>query len=137
VLIGGIIDVVGSFVLGLIITLGAMSKLDLSRVPKDQVQATVAAALYANRSLQIGLMVMGLGFSLIGGYIAAAIAKHDEILNGGLSTLLCLCIGIYVLTTGKDMNPAWMKASGMVLAPAMALLGGFLRSLQTRGKLTA
>jgi uncharacterized membrane protein YfcA len=104
VLIGGIVDIVTSVVLGLPFALYAMLKVDLSHTPNAQASAAVTAAIHANVPLYVAQLLVGLACSVLGGYVAAWLAKHDELLNGGLSSVLCVAGGIYVLATGKDVS---------------------------------
>ena len=87
VLIGSAADLIGSIVLGLPFALYSMSRLDLVNTPKDQVGPTITAAIHANIPLYFGQITVGLMCSVLGGYVAAWIAKHDELLNGALSAL--------------------------------------------------
>jgi len=48
VLIGGIVDIVTSVVFGMPFGLYAASKVDLARIPKDQVEAAISAAMRGN-----------------------------------------------------------------------------------------
>ena len=133
VLIGGIVDIVTSVVLGLPFALYAMLKVDLSHTPNAQASAAVTAAIHANVPLYVAQLLVGLVCSVLGGYVAAWLAKHDELLNGGLSSVLCVAGGIYVLATGKDSNPHWLQALLLVASPLLAILGGdLMRRLRLR-----
>jgi len=39
--------------------------------------------------------------SVLGGYVSARIAKHDELLNGALSSILCVGGGTYAVISGS------------------------------------
>ena len=133
VLIGGIVDIVTSVVLGLPFALYAMLKVDLSHTPNAQASAAVTAAIHGNVPLYVAQLLVGLACSVLGGYVAAWLAKHDELLNGGLSSVLCVVGGIYVLATGKDSNPHWLQALLLVASPLLAILGGdLMRRLRLR-----
>lgn len=133
VLIGGIVDIVTSVVLGLPFALYAMLKVDLSHTPNAQASAAVTAAIHGNMPLYVAQLLVGLACSVLGGYVAAWLAKHDELLNGGLSSVLCVAGGIYVLATGKDSNPHWLQALLLVASPLLAILGGdLMRRLRLR-----
>ena len=135
VLIGGIMDVVTSVVLGLPFAIYAMSQVDLSSTPTAQVSTAIAAAVHRNTPLYVGQLLVGLACSVLGGYVAAWLAKHDELLNGGLSSLLCVALGIYTVATGKDANPHWLQILLFVASPLMALLGGDLMRRLRRSRL--
>ena len=135
VLIGGVVEVVTSVVLGVPFALYAMSKLDLSNIPKDRVESAISAALHANVPLYLGQTLVGLACSVLGGYVAAWLARHDELLNGGLSSFLCMALDIYTFASGKDSNRLWVQILLIVASPLMALLGGDLMRRRLRSRL--
>jgi hypothetical protein len=75
---------------------------------------------------------IGLGRFAFGGYVAARIAKHDELLNGLLSSFLCTAISIYSILLGKDPQSLFAQIFFLAAAPAFALFGGYLRHRQKR-----
>jgi hypothetical protein len=134
VLIGSIVDVVASVVLGLPFAIYAMSKVDLSHMPRAQTSAAVTAVVHGNVPLYLGQLLTGLACSVLGGYVAAWLAKHDELLNGGLSSFLCVALGIYTMASGKDSNALWVQILMLLASPVLALIGGdlMLRKRQRR-----
>jgi hypothetical protein len=60
-------------------------------------------------------------------YVAAAIAKRHERLNGTLSCSLCVGMGIPVMLLGLDKDPLWLQSILLIASPAMAFLGGDIR----------
>jgi hypothetical protein len=135
VLIGGILDVGASVLFGLPFALYTILKLDLSRTPKDQIGATITAAIHGNIPLYIAQLLVGLACSVLGGYVAAWLARHDELLNGGLSSLLCVVLSIYLIASGEDSDPRWLQVLLLVASPALALLGGDLMLRQRKRRI--
>jgi hypothetical protein len=132
VLIGGIVDVVSSVVLGLPFAIYAISKIDFAHTPKDRVGPTITAAMNGNVPVYIGQLLIGLACSVLGGYVAARLAKGNELLNGTLSSFLCIVLGIYTVSLGKDSHPLVVQVLLFVASPAFGLLGGYLSLLQRR-----
>jgi putative membrane protein (TIGR04086 family) len=130
-LIGGIVDVVSSVVLAMPISIYEVAKLDLSNVPKDQAGSMAASALHANASLHAAELAIGLCCSMLGGYVAARLAGHDELLNGAASALLCVVLGLVTVGLGMDKNPLWAQFLLFVASPVFGLIGGYLRLRQT------
>jgi len=126
VLIGGIVDIVSSVVLGLPFALYTALKVDLSHAPNSQASTAVTAAIHGNVPLYAAQLLVGLACSVLGGYVAAWLAKHDELLNGALSSILCVALSIYTISTGKDSNPHWLQVLLLMASPLLALLGGDL-----------
>jgi hypothetical protein len=94
--------------------------------------AAIAATIHSSAwlyGLQLGI---GLGGSALGGYVAAWMAKHDELLNGLLSSFLCTAIGVYSVMSGKDSQSVVVQIFLLAAAPAFAFFGGYLRQTQKR-----
>ena len=62
--------------------------------------------------------------------IAAKIAKHDEVLNGGCSAIFSVILGVWWMFSGKDIYPMWLQVVSLVSGIAFACLGGYLRARQ-------
>jgi len=77
-------------------------------------------------------LLIGFLCSVFGGYVAAWIAKHDELLNGALSSFLCVLLGIATVTLAKDFSPIATKTLLIVASPVCGLFGGYLRRSQSR-----
>jgi hypothetical protein len=76
------------------------------------------------------MSLAGLVCSALGGYVAAWFSKHDELLNGGLSSFLCVLISLSQLTKGNYYYPQPVRVLLLVAAPAFAIFGGYLRLRQ-------
>jgi hypothetical protein len=130
-LVGGIVDVVSSVVLTMPISIYEVAKLSLSHTPKDQLGSMAASALHGNASLYAMQLAIGLCCSMLGGYVAARIAGHDELLNGAASATLCVVLGLFTIGFGMDSNPVWAQLLLLVASPAFGFLGGYMRIRQT------
>jgi hypothetical protein len=135
VVIGGIVDILASVILGLPFAIYAMSKVNLSRIPSAQASGAVTAVIHGNVLLYLGQLLVGLACSALGGYVAAWLAKHDELLNGGLSSVFCVALGIYTISSGKDPNALWVQMLLLFASPALALLGGELMRRQRQRRI--
>jgi hypothetical protein len=135
VLIGAVVDVITSVLLGVPLAIYAMSKLDLTHTPKEQIGSALTAAIHGNPSLYAAQLLIGFGCSVLGGYVAAWLAKRHELLNGALSSFLCLALGVYAITSGKDSNAHWVQLLLFVASPACASFGGYLKLMQNRTRL--
>ena len=132
IIIGGIADVVLTSILGIPLTIYIISTLNLSHTPQDQISSVIISAIHANSSFHVAQLLIGLSCSMLGGYIAAWIAKHDELLNGGLSSFFCLAIGVYSFSSGKISVELWEKLLEFIASPVFALIGGYLRIVKIR-----
>ena len=129
-MIGGITDVVSSSLLAIPVAIYVMVKYDLFHAPNGA--AAIASSIHSSAWLYGLQLTIGLGCSVLGGYVAAWIAKHDELLNGLLSSFLCTAIGVYSVFSGKDSQSVFVQIFLLIATPAFAFLGGYLRQAQKR-----
>jgi len=130
VLLGALTDIVSSMFLGIPLGLYAASKVDIAHMQPDQVQSAIIAIMHNSIPLFFTQLLLGSFCSALGGYVAARIAKHQEILSGGLSSFLCVGIGIYSIIAGTDHNSLLVKVLLFIASPAFGLLGGYIRFRQ-------
>jgi hypothetical protein len=124
--IGGIVDVVASGILGVPLAVVALARVDGSHLPREQASAAIVALIHTDPALRAAQLLLGGLCSVLGGYLAAWIAKQGEILNGAASSFLCIALGGYSLVAGKTPVDAF-HAALLVVAPALGALGGYLR----------
>jgi hypothetical protein len=130
ILVGGGVDVVTSFLLGIPFVIYGMAKFRPTRTSSGQVPTNLAIAMHADVPLYTSQILVGLACSVLGGYIAARLAKNNELLNAGLSSFLCVSIGIYAISSGKDLDAQWVQILVLIAGPVCAVGGGLLRCLQ-------
>jgi putative membrane protein (TIGR04086 family) len=95
-------------------------------------QSGVISLVHADSILYSIQLTLGLACSILGGYVAARIAKHDEVLNGALSSFLCILLGIYSAASGKMMESPAEHALLFAASFGAAALGGLLASKSRR-----
>jgi putative membrane protein (TIGR04086 family) len=128
VLIGAVSEVVLSVFLMIVVLIIISIISHLEHIPfKELVHA----------SRYILLFPIGLACSALGGYLSAQIAKHDELLNGGLSSFLSVLIHLFVISSGHDSRPAIERYLVLLAGPAFAILGGYLRLRQKSSQVQA
>ncbi len=135
VILGGITDVVATNVLSFPVILFMTVSLGLAHVPQTQIGAAVAVAM---RQGPLGalLIFIGCACSVLGGYVAARIAKHDELLNGAVSAWLCVALGFAGFFLQQGTSHALQIVASELGAPLLGLFGGYL-SLAQRRRLAA
>src|SRR6266516_4024265 len=87
VVVGGVTDVAATVILTLPLVIYVIAT-ELSGTPKGPTAAEVMAVIRANPLLYSLQSLIGLVCSVLGGYVAARVAKHDELLNGLLASFL-------------------------------------------------
>ena len=127
VLIGAITDTFSSMFVGILVGIleGIISH--LARIPRE--------VFHKFGLLDLALVLNGLAFSSLGGYIAELLARHDELLNGFLSSFLCVILSVFFMASGIDHHPLLVQLLLLIAAPTFAVLGGYLRLRQKEGSI--
>lgn len=131
VLVGGVVDVVSSVLVGLPLGLYLALRLDLAHMPREQAHQALTAAMHAP-SILIPQMTIGFLCSVLGGYVAAVMAGHHERLNGALASYLCIGAGLFEVFRGTSTFSLPLQILFLALAPVCSLAGGILRERQLR-----
>ena len=120
VLAGWATDVSLSFVFGALVA--ALVAGGGSATPEE-----VAARVAATPGLQLATLVVGLGFTGVGGYVAAMLAKERPLAHAAAVGLLSLVFGVTISVLAPSDAPLWYQALGLALTVPAAALGGWLR----------
>jgi hypothetical protein len=131
VVVGGVTDILATMVLTLPLVVYAIS--ELTDTLKEPLQAAVTTIIEANPLLYALESVIELACSVLGGYVAARVAKHDELLNGLLASSLPVVLGAYSLTTASESGPLLLSIL-LIASPLCSGFGGHLRLVQIRGR---
>ncbi|MFQ5946918.1 MAG: hypothetical protein ACE5NC_11855 [Anaerolineae bacterium] len=120
ILIGALADVGGSIVTGIVAA--AILGISLARqgVPESDIEARLIQTLQ-NPAVLVGILVVGLGFDFLGGFIAGRIAKRGEVMHAGMAGVLALLLAL--LLFGSD-TPMWFNAVAFLLIVPTSMLGG-------------
>jgi hypothetical protein len=129
VVVGALVDNGGSVLLGVLISLAAAVGL----VAKGASPEQLAAAGQSFGMLAIR-WVGGTGFTLLGGYVAARIAKEGEVRHALASSVPSLLLGVVL---GSGSLPTWCVVVSYVVVPPAAALGGVWARARNRSKAPA
>ena len=124
IIIGALFDVVASVILGAVALIAIVVSTGVDNI--ENITNVANSGLFAVTGFAIGS-----GVSVLAGYIAARIAGRGELINGALSSILCV-----VMSAGLTLGTLEMDAIKIVeflMTPLLGLLGGYLRSRQVRG----
>jgi hypothetical protein len=124
VAIGNVVDIVASNVVAVPVMIYVLvsARVDLSD------HGAVTELLKTSTVFLAASSILGGLCSILGGYVSARVAKHDEVLNGALASILCVALGIYAVVNGTGR--LWLDVLYLPLSPALAALGGYLRARQ-------
>lgn len=136
--IGAIVDILGTNIWGVFMTVLVMIGFNLVQLATSSPAEATAKVLniFQTNPLIFSInLIVGAMFSILGGYIGALIAKHDELLNGALSSFLCVLSGICGLITGSHpISKVLLELLAFIISPLLGMLGGYLRLKQKSRK---
>lgn len=126
VIIGAIVDIAASMLGTLITVIYLVNRIVIAQGPAATHPG--AAPIAPPPGTSLALLLIGFAGCVLGGYVAARIAKRDALLHGAASTFL-----VVVLTFGaafsKDANVA-LQLIGIVLSPLFGAAGGAIARMQ-------
>jgi hypothetical protein len=125
VVLGATSDIVATNLLLAPVAIYFYARLDQS-LPAAQKSAAFIRAFTEDPQLYLVGMILGSTASIFGGWVAARVARRAELLNGALSAVACMGLGIYGMATRADVTPLWQHVAFFVLSPALGALGGVI-----------
>jgi hypothetical protein len=130
VAIGSIVDIVATN----IVVLPVMVYILISAAPSGLAADSARQVLMASSAFWVSSSILGVLCSVLGGYVSARIAKHDKVLNGALSSILCVGFGVYALLSGSAADHFGLHLAFLPLSPALGALGGYLTTRRNARK---
>ena len=128
VLVGATFDVVASPLLAFLISFAW-----IKFVVGDAATVSVSVGNGSTLSLlSIGLYSIGLLVSVMAGWIAARIAKRAPLLNGTLSSIFCVSLGVFALSKGTSHHSLAWQLVVLLISPLLGTLGGYLSGVSGR-----
>lgn len=127
VLIGAIVDVGGSSLSGLLFLIFYV-------FPRYQLATLLASLPLSEQTQQLHTIftqdpyavlfswTIGGAFSILGGYVAARLAKTSLLLNGALASFLCVFFALFSIGSTSLLN----VAIGVLINPLLALFGAYI-----------
>jgi len=134
VVIGSVTDIVATNILFFPVGLYIASTRNFGVIPKEQLSRALMETIQNDPRLFLMQWVIGGGCSMLGGYIAARIAKRNPLLNGALASFLCVSFSLYSLVIGNGAAMSMQHLSSLGVSPFLALCGGYLWLRQERSK---
>ena len=126
IIIGAIINVAGTGVWGIVVGMYIATKYQTHTLSYAE-QMSRAGDLLAQEPIVMVLnTIIGGGSTILGGYIAARIASHNELLNGTLSSFLCVLIALIAIGSSSMVG----VLIGAIANPVLGFVGGYLRLRQ-------
>jgi hypothetical protein len=117
VLLGVSVDNLGTFVSTAIIGSAYFAS--------NTVNQNDLSQIYSNIGLLLVLLVVGLFWSFLGGFVAAKVAKRAEYFNASIIGVIGAAIGFDSMLSGQGI-PLWYELTGFIVIVPVSLLGGYL-----------
>ncbi|BAM89729.1 hypothetical protein S58_37360 [Bradyrhizobium oligotrophicum S58] len=95
-----------------------------------ELAASDPRALMASNLFKALSFTFGTLSSVLGGYVSGRLAKHDHILNGALSSILCMGFGVYALLSGR--GSLVVQLALFALTPLLGAVGGYLSARRSK-----
>lgn len=128
VLLGILVDVGGttlsSFVFAALVAFWVVR----GGVPVSDIQTEIASrllALQGSNAFLIASGAIGLGFTVLGGFVAGRIARHAEVRHALVMGMASLLLGASCHATSAAALPAWYWTLSHLLVLPAAALGGY------------
>jgi len=120
---GVLADVVGTFLAGIVLFAALGSVLVSQGASPEELDRTL---MQSDAYLMLAGAV-GLGFTVLGGYVAARVANQREYYHGLLTGVVVLAFGELMISLSPDGYPLAYRIVGDLLAIPAALFGAHLR----------
>lgn len=128
ILIGWVVDVVGTLIAILVIGLIAGIIFTAQGLAEEE----IVDQFNKSPSIQLVSLLIGFLITAFAGYMTAFIAKREEIKHALVFGLLSLLTGVLMIFVFPQPIPAWSLILGIVIIVPAALIGGYVR-LNTKG----
>ena len=126
VILGGITDIVATNIVETPLAIIAVRGSNFSSLPASERGQALVALMQGSPGIQMSGWVLGAMCSVLGGYVAARLAKRDELMNGALSASFCVGLGVYSLVGGHSPFPLWQHLIAVLGTPFLGAYGGYL-----------
>lgn len=128
VLIGGVVDILATNILTLPLFAWVLGSSGVAAMPASQQAAAYGEQLSNSPALYSSALLLGALASVVGGWVAAGMARQAEAMHGALSAFLCVAMGVYGWAADAGNVSAIEHAAFLVLSPALGAFGGVLRA---------
>ncbi len=133
--VGGLVDLLSTGLLTGLLSAYVMMQKGLTDNKPETLEPQIENAIHSSPVLFGIQTALGLGCSILGGYVAARVAKQDEIENAIAASLIFVSLGVYALIAGSEES-IWLNAFSTVITPFFYRLGAQARIRELAKKKT-
>lgn len=103
--------------------------------PEAAARAMEGEPLAAGPTLVV--LVFGLLFAVLGGYVAALLARHRELRHATYLAVVMFLLSLVSMVMYWGQQPAWFQFALLLLGPPAAVVGGWLKARGGSGSSSA
>jgi hypothetical protein len=122
IVIGLLVDTVGSFIFGILVSVAAVIILTSKGFTEEQ----ITGELTNSRMFMNILLFSGFSFTFLGGYVTAFVAKEEELKHALFMGIVSFIISL-LFTVVQANEPVWYFITLFIIP--FAVLGGYLRKI--------
>ncbi len=122
VLLGSLVDIGGTLVSGTIYLLALYIAILVRQAGMEGADELSIEQITEGTGFQLTALVIGLGYTMLGGFVAASVAKGEKMLQAGVMGGISLLFSLFFLEAAH----IWFDITGLLLTLPLALLGGYL-----------
>lgn len=115
VAIGALTDTVGTIAFMSLYGIFAAFVSDMQHISTAEMEARLQRP-----AVMVALMIIGLGFTILGGYVAGRVSKVRQVLHGGIVG----GIGIILMLLSLESAPLWYNIAALATMVPCGMLGG-------------
>jgi putative membrane protein (TIGR04086 family) len=138
VIVGAVVDYIATFVLVMLYLIFYYVKEPFGKggLPEEAIEKALNEMLSSQEGL-LALIVIGAFCTALGGYLAARLAKAEEIKHGALVGAVALIVGVLQTAMTEEASPVppFYQLLGYILAIPAGALGGSLAQGRSRPSL--
>lgn len=138
ILLGFLTDICGSMVFGLVLALITIISIKNSAmISQNQIESELVLRLHRPGCLIMSFFI-GIGFTILGGFVAGRFAKQSQILHGALVGVLSLLIGaslfipFSIYYPNQVSSPLWYSVISFLLVVPCGIFGGYISKLSLK-----
>jgi hypothetical protein len=123
-IIGGIVDVVATNIISIPLVVVVAMQISVDELPKAERTQAITSAMHSSPTFLVTSLILGSLCSVLGGYVAARIAKSGALLNAALSSWLAVAMGVYSMFGKSNFLSPVQHVLLLIATPVLAAMGG-------------
>ncbi len=116
IVLGLLTDIGGSLLASIIFGTVLVATLVMAGVPSDEIISRAQGPI-----VLIPGLIIGFGFTILGGFVAGRVARQAEVLHGGILGGIDIPFGLVIWS----LSPLWLNILSLIATIPMGMVGGY------------